>query len=414
MDRREASWLGGATLVAAVLRLAGIAGQIPTLDDEFVLVTARDYVLSGHPFPTMPFHPNLRNILVFASSELAGAGVLGLKGWSLVLGILAVPLLGVLVYRLTRSRTASIVAALLLALDGVHVDFSRQAIQEVHAGFFVLLGAYLVVEALLTDDGRRWRWLLPLAGVAFGAGAASKLYALPVLAASIALLVIVSARRRRWDDAGFAVASLTLVPFAVFFVTYLPWFGRGYSIGEWVTYQRAVVEAMLRHSKPTVGFLAYNEPWQWFLRPFMGEVDVVARAATSPQVAVAVGNPLAWLAVLPAAAYSLILHRRRRADVVLQSFFWAGYLPLALSPRPIWILSSVAIIPFAFGLVGMAAADLLPRLGRRVVWGYVAACVVGSLLLYPLAIGRSLDYAYLSPVVSLMGDYRAALQAPSR
>ena len=64
---------------------------------------------------------------------------------SLLLGILGVPLLGILVYRITGSRIAGVLAAFLLALDPVHITFSRQALQEVHTIFFLLLAAVLII-----------------------------------------------------------------------------------------------------------------------------------------------------------------------------------------------------------------------------------------------------------------------------
>ena len=86
-------------------------------------------------------------------------------------------------------------------------------------------------------------------------------------------------------------------------------------------------------------------------------------------------------------------------------FFFASYLPFALSPRPIWVLSAVTVIPFAAGVLGSVSSALMERFGARVAWVYGSAVLVTSLLLYPLAIGHALDFPYLQPIVAQNGDY---------
>ena len=402
--RRFLTWLGIILAVGAVLRLGWIGSQAPTGDDANVAWTATNYVLTGQPNPILPYHPVLRNLLVFVSTSLFGGSVLGVKAWSLLFGILLVGVVGLFVRRAARDERAGLFAAGLVALDIVQIDYSRQAIQEVHAAFFAVLGAWLVVEALRSEDTRRWRWLVPLAGVSFGLGVASKFYVIPPLVLSIVLLAHASWKRRRADEAVLAGTSLVPLPFLVYLLTYVPWFRRGYDALEWVRYQAAAIQAMITHTKPADGWMAFNRPALWFLQPFYGEVDV-AMASAGAQVTVAVGNPLVWLAVLPAVAYSLLTPAQRRRDVLLLLFFLASYAPLALSPRPVWMLSSVAVFPFAAAVLASVAAGLSRRSGGRLVWLYGTAVLVTSLLLYPLAIGRALEFSHLQPIVRLMGDY---------
>lgn len=404
MSRRLLVALALITVAAAVLRMWGIAHQVPTPDDLGVGYTAGNWVLHGQPYPSLPFHPHLRDFLEYCTLALFGKGAWGLKLPSMLLGTLSVPLLGLMVWRMSRNEMAAIAASVLLAVDGVHVDYSRQAIQEVQASFFLLLGAYLVVEALVRGHSRSWRWLLPAAGVAFGLGTASKFYAIPALVVSIALVVGEAWKRRHLDDAVFGVTALGVVAFGVYVLTFAPWFGRGYGVFDWIAYQRGMLEAMVTHTR-SYAFTLYPEPAQWFVQPFTGYADLAVDPAGSPHLAIATGNPLVWLAVLPAAAYSLWLKRARRSHQIVQAYFWAGYLPLALSARPVWVLSSVAVLPFAFALVALVAADIGRRFGARIVIGYLAVAVVTSLALYPLATGDALKYAYLRPVVERMGSY---------
>jgi len=391
--------------VGAILRLGWIGSQAPTGDDVMVAVTATNYVANGQPNPTEPFHPVLRNLLVYASMMVFGGSPLGVKGFSLLLGTLLVGVTGLFVRRAARDERAGLFAAGLVALDIVQIDYSRQAIQEVHTAFFAMVGAWLVVEALRAEDTRSWRWLLPLAGVSYGLGVASKFYALSTLVLSIGLLLASSWKRRKYDEVLLTGAALVPLPFTVYLLTYVPWFRRGYGIAEWVTFQRATMSAMTTHTKAPVAYLAYNKAAMWFLQPFYGYADVATTAAGQMQLSVAVGNPLVWLAVVPATLYAVIVPGQRRRDAILLAYFATAYLPLVLSSRPIWMLSSVAVFPFAAGVLGSVAAALTRRASRRVVWAYVAVVIATSLLLYPLAIGRALRFPYLQPIVARMGDY---------
>jgi dolichyl-phosphate-mannose--protein O-mannosyl transferase len=355
----------------------------------------------------MSHHPVLRNLMVYATTNVFGGTVLGVKGLSLLFGTLIVPVTGLLVRRASRDDRAGLFAAGIVALDGVQIVYSRQAINDVHASLFALIGVWLTVEALRSKDTASWKWIVPLAGLSFGLGAAEKFYALPLLALSMLLLVFSAWKRRCGDEALLAAMALGPLPFLVYLLTYIPWFGRGYDLPEWVLYQLRLIDAMASFSRPAVGFRANDEPLWWFLKPFYGHDEVAFTAAHQAHLSVAVGNPFVWLAVIPVVVYALLNEAQRRRDALLLAFFFAAYLPLAFSARQIWALSSVVVIPFAAGLIGSVLAGLSRRHGSRVAWVYGTIVVASSLLLYPLAIGRALDFGYLKPVVVQVGDYLA-------
>jgi dolichyl-phosphate-mannose-protein mannosyltransferase len=408
--KRFLAILSAITAAGAVLRLALIWSQIPTPDDAEVVWTAWNYVLHGQNWPTMAHHPVLRNLMVFATTKLLGGSILGVKGLSLLMGTLLIAVTGLLVRRATRDERAGLFAAGIVALDGVQIVYSRLGVNDIHAAFFSVLAVWLTVEALRAKDTRSWRWLVPLSGLSFGLGAAEKFYALPLLAVAIALLGYSAWKRRSASEGLLTGAALVPLPFLVYLLTYVPWFGRGYSLPEWGRYQVALVEAMAAFKRPAVGFRANDHAIWWFIQPFYGHDEVAFTASQQLQVSVAVGNPLVWLAVLPAVAYSLLSADQRRRDALLLTFFAASYLPLALSTRQIWTLSAVAVIPFAAGIVGSVTAGLSRRFGNRAAWVYGALVIVTSLALYPLAIGHALDFSYLQPIVKQVGDYMAPFQ----
>lgn len=397
---RDALLLGAITLVGAALRLHGVAHQPVLPDEDWVAVTAVHYVRSGQLGPTMWYHPNLRNLVTWAVGETLGHGPLALRSTSLVLGILSIPLTAASLHLLTKDRLASLAAAFLLAVDGVHVAFSRQAIQETWTAFFVVLGTALAVMAW---EGRAGPWILALSGIAFGLGLSCKLQAAFPLAILGAAGLARAWRERSGATAAWIAASLAVLPALVFLLTYAPWFARGYGIAEWFELQRVLLAKMATHAGNPMDQVIDVAAWQWFLRP-MGYASFVLSGG-APFVTLAFSNPAVWLLVLPAAAWIVRpAAGAPRAAMTGARFvlllFAASYLPLAVASRPIWLVSSVAVLPFATMILGLAASRLVrerPR-GAPFVAAYGAVVVATSLALYPLAIGHARFHPYLSPI----------------
>ena len=139
------------------------------------------------------------------------------------------------------------------------------------------------------------------------------------------------------------------------------------------------------------GFQGYQiGAWRWFVQPVWWVDGIVpTRAGGSYVFLPGVGNPLTWLATLPAVAWASWrwLRTRDRAAGILLVLWLAAYLPFVLVPRPIWTNAAVIVVPFWAALVGLAAARLWER-SRMVVaaWAVTAAGV--ALLLWVPVTGR--------------------------
>lgn len=385
-----------------MLRLYSLSTQ-PALPDEIqAAFSAAHYSEDGQFGPTMWYHPNLRNIVLYGSGRAFGWGSFALRGMSLLTGILSVPLLGILLYLLTQNKPASLLASFLLAVDQVHITFSRQAIQETWTTFFFLLGTVLAV----LHFQREKPWLLMASGVVFGLGIASKFHALFPLLVCLGAGIALSGRERSFSKGAFTVSCLVLLPAAVYVLTYIPWFGRGYDGVEWVQMQKVLFGKMMTHQGNPMDQIIDTAAWQWFLRP-MGYANFVF-AGDRPHITVAYSNPFAWLPILPAAAYLArdIVRKRysageRRGIVFLLLLFVVSYLPLAVSLRPIWLLSSLAVLPFAFMLSAVAVMQWSKAAawGRKALAGYVVVVLVSAAALYPMALGKGKQFGYLSGIV---------------
>ena len=388
-------------LAGMLLRVYGIWAQPPTSDDMNVALSAKNYVETGHLGPTMWNHPNLRNLLVYASVQLFGGGVFGLKLWSITFGGLTVLLTGLVAREMTRDDRAGVLAALLLAIDSLHIDFSRQAVHEVYMAFFTMAGIYCCLRFRHRENSS----YLVLAGVAFGLGIASKWYVLfPLATSGLFLLFDRKPIKECPDRVVLLAATLLIVPLTVYLLTFYPWFLRGYGIAEWLTLQKA----MYIETKHHLGYNPYGyevdyKPLLWFLKPVaFGDF---AMGKTGPTVLLGISNPLSWLLTLPAMIWVLRTWMTQRVSLLpyLFALFACAYLPLAVSQRPIWAHTAFSVLPFAFIAVAGFMVQYLDHGDnkRYFFYSYLSLLLLVSIPLYLLAIGKGHDVAMLQPLLEI-------------
>lgn len=402
--------LAAITLLALALNGFQLARQPVSYDDYYVALSAINYTESGQLGPTMWNHPALRNILVYYALRAFGTGVLGVKGVSLLLGTLCTPLVGLVSRRIFKDDRIALIAAFLWACDALVIDFSRQGINDIYLAFFPLAGIYLVYR--FRDAGKQ-AWLLG-AGICFGLGLASKWSVMFPLLSTIVLLVCVIGRaagsspQERTARYCHTAVMLVVVPLLVYLLTFLPWFGRGYSLAEWPALQRSMFLETSQHAgyKPKLWLDRDNRAWKWFVvpsvfvDPFMnldspdGDSRKLSSFETSATVVLGVANPLVWLLVLPA-MYPLLLRGIRERDegaLYLLSLFLISYLPLVLSPRPIWLNTALSVLPYAIMAVAWFVWMVVSRFKRRqlALSVYLLLVLLVASPLYLLAIGKGM------------------------
>lgn len=395
--------IGLISVLGMLYRLYAI-GEQPLLEYEANLIQgSNDYVEAGLLPRVMWWHPPLRNILIYLSTGTLGHGVLGVRFWSLALGILTIPLVAFLAVELFRDRRIAYISPFLLAVDPLHITFSRQAIQEAHVAFFAVLGVYFTVRYVKRDSLSS----LILAGVAYGLGMASKSQAGFTLAVCWILLIF----PKMIDDESVStvplylrifngISALLLLPLAIYLASYIPWLSRGYDLWDWLNMQKV----SFLFAATTVSDIASNpgRALDWFVRP-SGYASIVM--TDRPHLTFGFNNLLVWWLVLPSFAY--IAYRftkeRQRPSLFISLLFWFSYLPFILIPsRPFYLLSATSVIPFAFIGVSWVLMDVAERYNIERGWmvGYLSLVFLVSLALFPLTCGLALDYSYLSTIVN--------------
>jgi len=385
-------------LGAFALRCHGLAEQPLTEDDLLVATSAGRYVESGQLGPTEWNHPALRSLLVWLALDTGGAEALALKAPSLILGTAAIALLVFVVVGLGGSSRAALVAGGLLAVDGIHVAFSRQAVQEVYMSCFALAG---VLAALRYRSRRSPAWLL-VAGAFFGLGLASKWDVAGPLAVTIAFLAWEEGEGLRGSAASGRALGVALavggVATAVYLATFLPWFGRGYGIGDWLRLHADMLAGSAEHTGAHNPYLDEldHRPWLWFLKP-VSYASFTTRG-NAPYVLAGFANPLVWLAIWPAI---VSIARRegagQRERLLLVGIFGASYAPFLLSGRPVWAHSALSVLPWGIAALALALDRWLPK--RRSLALYLGAVALVALPLYLMATGAGLDSPLLRPIV---------------
>lgn len=345
-------------------------------------------------------HPPLGKWMIALGELGFGTESFGWRVSSAVTGTATVMLLALIVHLLFASAIWTFVGGLLLAVENLNFVQSRTAMLDIFVTFWIVLGfAFLLMDrrwierrtpepsdsagdpaagssgdpaAAPPDRPLRRRVPAPLwrpwrfaAGLALGAGLATKWSAFTAVAVAIALSILweISRRRRAGvrhpvGDAipaeGFGlVLAFLIVPSIVYVASYAGWFARfGFDLGEWMALQGSIYDwhrnlssIDLATGEPIHPYLA--QAWKWILlwRPVVYYADFGDGVR---QVIYANGNPaIFWGSILaiPYAAFSWWNKRDWRAGFVVLTV--AGlYLPWFLVQRPQFIFYATPITPF--------------------------------------------------------------------
>lgn len=190
--RRSTPWFGigmaGIFLLSLILRFWGL-GRFNTLvfDEVYYAKFASAFikdetVFTGHP-PLSTYIIAIGiwigRLLPWGNSdpknELAGLllSPFSYRWLNAFTGSFIPLVVGAIAFQLLRRRSFALIAALLIALDGLFLVESRYALNNVYLILFGLLGQLWFLLALRHQGGKRWLYLL-LSGIGFGAAAAIK------------------------------------------------------------------------------------------------------------------------------------------------------------------------------------------------------------------------------------------------
>jgi dolichyl-phosphate-mannose--protein O-mannosyl transferase len=400
MKKRDLAMLSLLFSLAFGLRFYDLATPDFQWGDEVEHVAAAThYWTEGHFDPNLWEHPPLRHVLLYGFLQTFGDNPYGWRLRNVLLGAMAAVLVALLAFSADGSRVTAAVAGLLIATDPLHVMLSRFTFEEIYGGAFFVAALVAFVYA----RGRN-AWLVASA-LLMGCALATKWYYVPVWLTITALALREDDNYRRPADALFVACTFLLLPVLVYVLAFVPWFRRGYSVGELVELTTNAYYS-LQHMpadtfNPALPYLRPTNATDWFVAPAMFG-QAIYPAPDRGQFIIFANNLPVWGLTLPSVALCSVLAVKRRSLrlglPVL--FFLATYALFVVVRRPTLIYSTIPLLPFAFSAIGVTVSWLSGRLGRGVGWGLATAMLVANLYLYPLVTAKEVPLALYTHVLS--------------
>lgn len=340
---REAAALGLLVGVGAALRFWNLGAESLWQDEAWswglIQGGPRDLVLRLYHFDA---HPPLY-FLCLQGWSLFGSSEAWLRAFSVVLGLVSIPLLYRLASRIGGPKTG-LFAAVFLTLSPYHVYYSREA--RSYALLFLLCIASLDLLIDLSRAPNRWKWV-GFAGVS--AGILLTHYMGAFFLAAEAGVVLVLRQERPGFLKEFALAALGAM------ALYLPWFPAFFrhvtavNAGFWLPAPTATVVAFSMCSL-VVSPLFMGTPGYVFGWTFFGAALAGARERTTIALL-----PVLWLP--PIGELLVSLHR---------PLFYTQTFQYILIPLFILVAVALTRLPAAPGRIAFALGclALLPGLLR--------------------------------------------------
>jgi dolichyl-phosphate-mannose--protein O-mannosyl transferase len=398
-----------AGVLPALLFVAGLALYLPRLasppryifDEVYHAYTAGEYVRGNHdayvwytksPQKGVAYmwnHPPLGLHMIAAGIRLWGNDSFGWRFMSAVFGAVGLVVAYQLGLALTGEAGIALLAAFLLAMDGLYFVQARTGMLDVFGVVFMMM-ALLYFHRYWTTEPERSGARLPMVGLFLGFAIATKwnaAYASAVIGLATLVRAAMLARRSPAAAArhlAWIAVCLVAIPALLYLLAYVPFFAAGHGLKDFVELQRQI---WIYHSRLTATHEYQSRWWQWplALRPVWYHVT---RDAAGIANVYAMSNPiLNWL-LLPAIVWATVTWARRRDPAWLTAGigFFGQWLPWALVSRISFAYHWLPVVPFgcialAMGLTRMARAR---GAARSLAWVYVAAVVAAFVFFYPI------------------------------
>nr|WP_268914198.1 phospholipid carrier-dependent glycosyltransferase [Corynebacterium uropygiale] len=472
--RGRAEWV--CTLVIALAAIAtrffGLAqvssAGTPIFDEKHYVPQAwdmvesqRDIVLGGiesNPGYGLVVHPPLGKQLIALGEMVFGYTPMGWRVMVALFGCATVFMIMALARQLSASGAVAIMAGVLATCDGVLLITARFGLLDGFQVFFIVAAAWALARdvrqcaarlrasspADWPERGPRlgYRWWRFTAGVFLGLALSVKWSGLYYIVFFGLFSVGMDAYLRRragvrkpvqsmlLRDAPAAIASLAVLPGALYLWSWRAWFSRETSVyrhamedgtidsssplshlphalGSWLYYHFSVLKfhssltSSSGHSHPWD-----SKPWSWLVaaRPVLYSSSTSDRCWISRHgchhAIYLFGTPAIWWLTVPVILWALwrLVLRRRLVYLLPLVGFAAGFLPwLASYDRQMYFFYAAPLVPFTICLLALAG-------GRIATWGRVlAASYPSPQQRYPmyLTTGGLITALYLALVIAM-------------
>ena len=237
-------------------------------------------------------HPPLGKIILALGIEWLGDNSVGWRIMPILFGLSSIWLVYQLGVSVFRSRSAGLIAAAFVALDGFFISYSRTALLDGMLAALVLAGCLVAVDA-------RKPWHVAMAALLTGIAASVKWSGI-VVAMPLTIAVLLLGRAPRWS-----IVYLGLVPL-VYYVQYA--FGLANSDAPWgpATVYRETMRLLGLQLNATTFEHPLCVKWYWWLimiDPIVLRYDQVGERL---RIMNSMGNPLVWWSATAALGVTLV------------------------------------------------------------------------------------------------------------
>jgi dolichyl-phosphate-mannose-protein mannosyltransferase len=357
-------------------------------------------------------HPPLGKDFIALGIAIFGMTGFGWRFFGTLFGVLLVPLLYCFVRRLTRNPKLAAFAGILLSFDFMRFSQSRIATIDTYAVFFILLavdGMVWYCQRVLTDGVKSALWPMLGGGAAFGLACASKwtgIYA----GAGLAVLYfsVLAVRRRQLDGAqkgreqfrkefwfaiGGGVVCFVILPLAIYFLSYAPYWFRdpGFGLKQWwgcqtyMYWYHSTLDATHPFSSNWYSWLLNLRP-VWYYSNGRLPAGTYASIAGFLSPVVAIAGLWAWLRT----AQRQLIGEGGRAGGVLIVALLSSLLPWVMVTRCTFLYHYFPCVPFLAAALALELGrwgEAAPKRARRTAIGILAAAGAVFVWFYPVLSG---------------------------
>ena len=279
-------------------------------------------------------HPPLAKLIQAGSVKVLGNSSFAWRFTSALFGVLSVAAVYFLAQTLFKSQPVALTAALILSLDNLHLTMSRITMNDIFVTTFIVL-------ALTFFFKKRWY----LTGLFTGLALATKhsaVFLYPIF--TLWLLY----RRPKGKDWFKLIYSLTIIPLAIYFMSFTQFFFQGHSLTDfWHLHQQ--IWWYQTGLKATHSYQSTALTWPLLVRPVWFYVkyfpDKIANIYN-------LGNPTIFWGGVVATVYTFFKRRFTQPIVFLLLSYGLFFLPLALSPRILFLHHYLPALPFLVIILG--------------------------------------------------------------
>lgn len=363
------------------------------MDETFHVPAAVHYWETGQFEPDHWEHPPLRPVILYGFLQVFGDNPYGWRMRNILFGSLAAALTCLFALGASGNRKTALMAGLLLATDPLHIVLSRFTFCEIYSACF-----FLAAVVLFQYHRQRSTWLI-MSAILIGCAMATKWYYFPAWFLLYLFAMYENNNYRSPGNIVFITCTYLLIPFSVYTMVFYPWFGRGYSIAEFVEFVVNVFTSIQQYTAENymagLVFLTHLSPTEWFIKPIVvGEGRYFGN--NMGQFILFTNNLPVWIFTIPSMVVVLVSAVRKRSlNLAMPALLFCGsYMMYLFVKRPSFLYSVVPMLPYAFTLIACTTMQFAERYSRRFCSVALVVMLGWNLFLYPLVTYKKI---YVTP-----------------